>query len=118
MGCIEKKFGEEPTKPKKVDMDPDMMWQTALMRAAMKQQMALASGKEEERSEQEEHLEAAEKAMLARQKAQDASEEDSQMPTEQEILETRQKEKEHKTKKKQKKKQVAKETNTLGECNG
>jgi len=116
--CIEKKFGTEPTKPKKVEMDPDMMWQTALMRAAMKQQMALASGKEEERSEQEEHLEAAEKAMLARQKAQDASEEDSQMPTEQEILETRQKEKQHKAKKEEKAKQVANATNTTGRWHG
>merc|ERR1712051_1117102 len=80
-------------------MDPDMMWQTALMRAAMKQQMSLASGKEHARHEQEEHLEAAEKAMLARQKAQDTSEEDSQMPTEQEIRETRQKEREKKEKK-------------------
>jgi len=106
--CIEKKFKEKPMEHKKVPLDPDMVWQTTLMRAAMKQQMALASGKEAARTEQEEHLEAAEKAMLARQKAEDTSEEDSQMPTEEEILKTRQKE----TEKKQKKaKQVANATN-------
>lgn len=91
--CVEHKYPkhQKPRKPTKVDFDPDMMWQSKLMRAAMKQQMTLASGKEHARNEQEEHLEAAEKAMLARQVAEDTSEEDSQMPTEQEIREATQK---------------------------
>merc|ERR1712060_681808 len=83
-----------PTRaPEDVNFDPDMMWQSALMRAAMKQQMSLASGKEQSRHEQEDHLEAAEKAMLARQRAQEVSEEDSQMPTEQDITDAREEEK-------------------------